>query len=138
MHQNYATRGPSKGKPGAFSLQLAVFGSSHRTPGRDFSRVCPCLGLGGLEIEIVGVSVAAKCFMVDQGTKKTEPNRQAPCLNHNTSLASSAREMSTPNVGLFEACRPTCKIVVSQNKGTRIWTPIYHNPDYGDPQNEYP
>ena len=66
------------------------------------------------------VSVAAKCFMVGQGTKKTEPNRQAPCLNHNTSLASSAREMSTPNVGLFEACRPTCKIVVSQNKGTRI------------------
>ena len=29
-------------------------------------------------------------------------------------------------------------MVVSQNKGTPIWTPIYHDPYYGDPQKGTP
>ena len=29
-------------------------------------------------------------------------------------------------------------LVVSQNRGTPIWTPIYYNPYYKDPQKGYP
>ena len=47
----------------------------------------------------------------------------------------SLHKRSNPGLLNPTPCKPTnLYMVVSQNKGTPIWTPLYYNPYYGDPQ----